>query len=481
MRRRYFIWFSLVWHAAAAATLNEDFLRQQVSEAAPRILKLALDEDTSGLNTSEFKDRFSAVVFGEANYRVTNEEAFIEFQPIISPQSSFAVGAKKQFQKGISAEISTGITNLNFDINGQQRSPSISTSQLKLAVDLWKNFLGRKDNFERESLFAYWEKNKVLAEIGRHAFWLDLRSIYWNLVMISNQLAITQKMAELAEKQERRAYERYRSSVADMAELSFYRSQNSIRAEQMLKLNFQKQQELRRLQEMLPHLSVDTFEIEPVENERIKSEILACIDVIEKKPDLPLDYTLYDEVIQSSKIMMRQQLSSAALYNNVDINFQSAFFTTAVDPSALGAWEESFFEKRQGFDLMLNVDIPLSLKNTQRQKLSVERKRFDAEQKQTIATIESQHHFVLKSIPMLTAATQQQKVTIKNLLVRNRDIEQKYAQGRISLSDLMADQDRLLEAEFALLSSQNLIVQTLLSYFSYFSKTPCPFNTAAEG
>ena len=55
-------------------------------------------------------------------------------------------------------------------------------------------------------------------------------------------------------------------------------------------------------------------------------------------------------------------------------------------------------------------------------------------------------------------------------------MRKKYNQGRISLSELIQDEDSLFESELMVARTKYNIINLLLDYLSIFNKTECDFN-----
>ena len=463
-------------HAKEQVNVTEAQLWQFVSNKSPNVLDLRNVTERSKLAQREFQETFNMSAFASALYLRTNEEAFISFQPVISPQSIFEVGLRKNFNKGISSEAALGFDNREFDLNGTRDNPSISTARIRLSMDLWSNFLGSLDSLEQQALQAQYNQSKLSEKLGKHSFWIDLRSRFWNIVKLDEQIAIASKMNELAAKQEKNAQRRYRDAIADLAEVSFYKSQSASRSNQVLNLKFQREQELRGLRKVLPELNNKNLNFSAPAPELSRQQVLHCISVIEANKNLPIQSTYYDELIAEINRFHDARSEEMKRYNDPNLNLNTELFARAVDPSAVDALGEALSEKRQGFQVALALTVPFGKGDTARQKVELE-KNLARQQVITLnQNLTSNFEFLKNSIPLLLSSIKNQKSNIESLNVRMKEIKRKYNQGRISISDFISDQDRLLEAELSLKESQNLVIQTLLQYLAIFSQTPCEFN-----
>lgn len=473
---RIYLILVLITCSAHSEVLSESYLKKRVDEKAPEILGQQIRAQEADNALTRFSDQFRPELYADFSYRRTKEEAFIEFQPIISPRTRAELGLRKNLNRGMSLEGSLVSDNLNFDLPDGRRSPAIGYAQLSLALDLWKNFLGKKDHYSQAALNEMYSKNQILAQIGKSNFWIQLRSLFWQIVMLEEQKQIAKRVLKLSERQEADAQNRFRNGISDQAELALYRSQSASRADEILNIKFRQEQLLRSLRSMLPEIEDQKFTIKAPDSNKVRAEVLSCIAQVQQQETPPKEYSFYDEVIEAAEKHYEAKISETKLYDDIDLRFTGSLFTQAVDSQFYGAFEEGFSQSRQGFEVRLQLEVPFSLKNTQKSILQVQRKQLMKEKLELNEKMNSNHYFILNSIELLLESTRNQKVKISNLRTRVKAVEKKYRQGRISLNDFISDQDRLLKAEFSLYESQNLVIQTLLEYFAFFSEFPCQFN-----
>ncbi len=83
----------------------------------------------------------------------------------------------------------------------------------------------------------------------------------------------------------------------------------------------------------------------------------------------------------------------------------------------------------------------------------------------------------MKSIKLLKEIINQQKLTSKSLEVATKSSRKKYSQARITVEQLITEQERFLQSKLDEIDSKLEIVTTLLNYFKVFTETPCEINT----
>jgi len=55
-------------------------------------------------------------------------------------------------------------------------------------------------------------------------------------------------------------------------------------------------------------------------------------------------------------------------------------------------------------------------------------------------------------------------------------MKKKYRQGRISVSELVNDQNSLFNSELSTINTELMVIEILLDYFAIFPETQCAFN-----
>src|SRR5690606_11404937 len=100
-------------------------------------------------------------------------------------------------------------------------------------------------------------------------------------------------------------------------------------------------------------------------------------------------------------------------------------------------------------------------------------KRLLASINSTDAQVVNTHQQLVKSIGLLTDVIESQKVSSEQLGKRLRLMKKKYEQARVSVNDLVNDQDALLNSELTTIDTQLQILNTLFDYLVVYTETPC--------
>ncbi len=461
---------------AQSLELTEKLLAKLAQEKTPTLMQLSLSQGKAENAKREYQDGFRPSLFSGMSYLKTNENPFITFQPVISPLTYFEVGVQKKFKRGIDSKVTLTTDRREFDLAGVPETRGITYAALELTIDLWKNFLGRSDQANLKSLEALWQQSKVQQQIGTHNFLIQLRQIFWNTMALEESIKISDKLYRTALRQEGDALQRYKSSVADKGELARYRAQTATRSSQVTALKYQKEQSLRQLKTLVGDLKQQELELPEVNLSRMIKNVTQCVLTINSYKKVPLENTLYDELNAEIDKYQQQQKTLAKTYSDVDVKLTAQGFTRAASGSVSDSFSDAFAENRQGFQVGLNVSVPLGHKKTERQKEQLADQEGLLRQQEISQQLAATHDFIRRSVNYLMKTIDDQKRSKSNLQIRIKDMRRKYKQGRVSVTDYINDQDALLKTELDLVQTKNSILQTLLNYFSFFGLTPCKFN-----
>jgi len=95
---------------------------------------------------------------------------------------------------------------------------------------------------------------------------------------------------------------------------------------------------------------------------------------------------------------------------------------------------------------------------------------------QSSSQLVSSHLQLAKSMQFIQEVIASQRLGTAALEKRLKVIREKYSQARISVNDLILDQDALLNSEFSTVDAQLQSINVMLDYLTVFTETPCDFN-----
>lgn len=473
--------------------LDELSLKNQISKDVPEIQKIESAFFSAAHNEFREKDILTPEVFAKYQDAKTNERAIISFMPVWSPVVQYEVGVRKNFSTGISASLSSAVDTRSASLNGLSGPTTydkVTTviHSLNVSIDMWKDLFGKLTSAKIESAELSKKSSELQKEIQKKAFYVALRRVYWSLVANNEKLKISKELLKTAQEQAIDAKKRQANNIADVGEVARYESQVYSRQSSILYLEYQKEAYLKQLRTLLPSLANKKIEFSDYNLDKTIFDVLKCTNLIASNNGVPLDYTSYDEIVNILKVVESKQHLIDQSYDNLDLKLNATYKLTGVGSDAITAssYEGSISKAnddisnndRSGFAIGAALTIPLGSNKTQAKdsKVIYNQMKLQAQRTELNSNLTNTHEQVLKSIDVLTKVVQVQKLNSQKLSIRLKDMQKKYNQARISVSDLIQDQDAKMNSDLAVIDTQLAAVNTLLDYFIVFSETPCGFN-----
>lgn len=474
-------------YAQDTFTLSEKTLGGLAQDKSPEWESIEAAFLASKAEAEQLHDRFRPELFGSAEYSETRERAIIEFQPIWSPVKTGQIGVRQAFRGGVSMSAATGLDQRSaMTPNGTFRDVSTSTVRFDLQVDLWKDLFGRLSKAQSNSATFNKERAELEREINRKAFAVSLRRTYWSLVANNEQIKIYEGLKSISGTQLTDARARLKAGVTDGGEVARYEAQVASRQGSALYYRYQREILLKQLKTLLPELQGKEITLAAYNVPDMIKNVLACTEVIASQKGVPLEFTRYDEVTKLLRRTQKEQSKLASSYDDVDLKFVGAVMTTGVGSedngdgltrgsygAAVDDWQD---HNRSGYSAGLQLVIPIGKGDTRKTQELLAKKRFDAQINQTDANLTNTHHQLVKVIALLTDVVRAQKENTEALERRLTVQNRKFREARVSVNDLILDQDALLNSNLTTVNTQLEIINTILDYLVVFTETPCEFN-----
>ena len=485
--------YSVSVQASDVIKLDENLLKQQITDDVPEIQKIQSAFYQSAFNDYSAQDKLAAQVYGGYQRITTNERAIISFMPVWSPVSQYEVGVRKNFRHGFQASLSASVDERSAQVSGfsgdtDYRDITTLNYTFNLSMDLWKDLFGKMTKANLESDQIRRKNSELQKQIQTQAFYVALRRVYWSLVANNEKLKVSRGLLKTAEQQASDARNRKANNIADTGEVARYESQVFARKGSILYLEFERESLLKQLRSLLPSLTSKNIELASYDLEASVNEVLACTQLISSNKDTPYEYTVYDEVLSLLKELEQNQQVLDDAYDKIDVKLSATLKQTGVGSEEVssGAFEGSIGRAqddisnndRSGFAAGVSVNIPLGnpQKRTSTALKLYNQKKLQAERKDVDNKLSNTHQQITRSVNILTQVIQTQKANSEKLGIRLKDMQRKYNQARISVNELIQDQDAKMNSDLAIIDTQLAAVNTLLDYLVVFTQTPCQFN-----
>lgn len=470
---------------AQAAVITEKSLMALINQDLPEMKKNQASQLQQEMTALSYNDQFAPELYAQGAYQKEKARPLIDFQPIYSPVKSGQVGIRKNFALGMSASVALGVDQrTGRSATFFQENATTTSAIAQLQIDLWKDFLGRSSKAQLEGLQYGAERAKIEQKIADSSYALNIRKIYWSLVANKLSSDITQGLLAQSQKQTAEAKKRQANYVGDRGEVARYEAQEATRKSTLLTLNYQREAIIKRLRSLLPSLGQEKIEIAPIDIDGTIKEVLSCTAQIASWANAPFEYTYYDEMLNYLKDEKAKKVQVAKAYSDIDLKLSMTAKSTGVDRGieSKGSFSNSYNDMkdhdRSGYKVALDLTIPLggAKANTEDVKKLLEEKRYEAQWQELEANLKAAHTQIKDSLDILEKVVHNQKESAKFLKIRLLSQQKKFSQARVSVVDLISDQDALLASELDVIASQLETVNTLLNYFMIYTETPCSFN-----
>ncbi len=480
----------LICTPVLAVEINESHLEEIAKKGAPKLDEIQSALLRAELTQGETNEKFAPELFGRGSYAETNERALIQFQPIFSPTKSGELGVRQAYKHGLKAQASLQTVQQSggSSFAGKFKDVTTTVASFTVQMDLWRDLLGRMSKASKENASLEAQRAKIENEIQVKTFSISLRRVYWSLVANQEALKISEKLLTTAKQQLAESKKRFQNSVAEADEVARYEAQVAAREGSIIYLKFQKESMIKQLKSLLPELNSQEVTIGNYDLPNTVNQVLACTTVIATQPSIPYQYTKYDEAVSLLRKVKSNQAEANSRYSDLDVQLFGTVKSTGVNSDTVatnkyrgsygGSIDDMTDTNRTGYEVGVQFTLPLgdTKATTQKTKELYDEKRLAASIDSTEAQVVNTHNQLVKSIGLLTDVVRAQKVNSAQLEKRLTILKKKYTQARISVDDLISNQDALLNSELTTIDTQLEILNTLFDYLVVYTDTPCPFN-----
>lgn len=475
----FFLTFMLLTLVAVQAQdsvrINEAYLYDLIKKNPPSTQTIEASFLGVDAGRAQANDVFSPTLSASANVLDSDEKALNSNFPITSKYKTFQVQVTQPLKYGVSLGVK-GFTEKSTDTflsNATTTGYGVS-----LSLDLYKDLFGRTSKANIDLAENASRRANLERKIQMAGFKNNVRRLYWSLVANQEALKITKTLLASSEKQLKDANKRYKSGVADKGELARYRSQISSRKASLISLRWEKSQLQQQLKLLLPELSESEIELAPYDIDSTISTVLACSGTIQKFNKAPMDFTHYDEVVD---FLNKEQQSKAKITNNydsVDLKLMGEYESTGKAFSHTDSFDDLKDDGRGAVSVGLQLSVPLGSgkRDTREIQQKIDERIYSAQKRESLGRVNSYHTQTIKSVDLLNEIVYNQKQNTKHLSDSLKVSKRKFRQARITVQQLVQEQDAYLQSNLDEISTKLAVIGLLLDYFNVFTDTPCEFN-----
>ena len=462
--------------AQETVILTESSLSGYISESPPTVQEIEASFLISKQAKLSIEDGVSYELEGSGQIYESKESLLSNFDGGVTKSStSYSLGVNKPTLYGINIGAKLFSSKMS---NAFITDASTTGASLSLSMDLFKNFLGRQSKNSQEKSSLAHERAKFEKQIGIKNFESNLRKLYWALVANNERKRLLTSIVELSKKQYQQAVRRKKSRVADSGEVARYRSQWTTRTAILLALTYQKNEILKQLKHLIPDLNGKNVEIGPYNVEKTIIKVLACSAQINTYAKAPFEFTPYDEMIdylQKEETIEKKIINT---YDDPSISLTGEYSSVGRDfgfENSLSDFTDNG-KARTSIGLQFSIPLGSSKKRTKDIQQEILKRRNLALTSGNLAKIKAFHSETSSMITILQQVVRNQKETNKFLTISLAVNRKKFAQARISVQELISEQDAQLQSKLNEIDTNLIIMNTLLEYFSIYTDFPCDLN-----
>ena len=469
------LWPCFLSRTALGISLDESYFRKLDYNKLPLVKKAMVLNENLELKHNLFKEQFASSIILKSKYQEDKSRQLNRFVPVTSPLKFSNLSFSKGTRYGVSG--SAGVFLEQFTNNFLRRSTTLG-GEINLSIDLYKDLIGRTTrkklvNSEDEKTISSFQKS-----INIHHVKIKLLKLYWNLVANEEAMRINKLLIEQAKKRVRITARKLDNSIADAGTLARVRSIYAGRKSSLDSLKYNKSSLLKSLREILPLSSDDEFILGQYDIERTIKELFICTELLEKYPQAPLKFSHIDEIASIRNQISRREEYIANVRKDIDIKLLMNAKVVGRDFS-ISEGSENLAESPQniyGIELQLRAPLGNHLEKTSDSLKRISKYRREIAHNEASAKLTSYHVEMLKSIGILKNARKNQIENNTMLRESLRATQRKFSQARISIEQLVSEEDAYFSSELDNIQTNLNIIHTLYDYFLVFTNAKCSLN-----
>ncbi len=465
--------------SAETVNLTEKGVVHKGLKSSPVIKGIQAQNASADLERHQLEAGFEARANAHYNYSESREDGLATFIPVFSPQRNVGVGLSKKLPVGMNVAVEAFGEQINAPAQGINNATRAGT-RVSLEVDLLKNFWGRVDRYHRASKSQSMKRAAIQAELDSKEFEMDLRKLYWSMVANKLSLQLSEQLVETARQQLSDAKKRARAGAADSGDVARSQAQIQSRSSSVYLFQYEKEQLEFQLKQLVPWFSGRMVSVNPSPDDidNAVRGVLSCVQSITADKKAHSEYSDYFKVLELTKEVYSHERQQAEATGDWDLKLTSSVQWSGVDQGFSDAIHEYSDNSKDGYSVGLALSIPLEGSVAQ---VEVAHKRVvENNYSSQIQTLEQQiyetHIQVSKSLLLLQEAAGAIKNNVDSLQKSLKSSRKKYKQARISINELVGEQDQLFSSQLNEISTKLAVIHALYDYFKVFNNHPCKLN-----
>ncbi|MCE3010549.1 MAG: TolC family protein [Proteobacteria bacterium] len=438
---------------------------------------LLAQKSAADLSSNLLDESFSARLEGQVNYAHSGEKPTNAFQPVISPAEDWTLSVEKRLRRGVGLSAGVFGSKTSASDNSFTEATQVG-ARAQVSLDLWKNFLGRIDQNQTLSQESQKKRAELEYQVNLRKSELEMRKVFWSLVAVDQSIDLSKQLLASANEQLQDAMKRQSAGVADRGEVARYRSQVDSRNSSLLLFQYERALFLQAFEKSWKDFQSAGWTVDLKESDTQLPRVQQCIAAISSHAGTPLEGSSFDEMVQLMNDELSAELKIAETHSDLDVQLLAQAQTSGVSDSYSKARRDLSEENRAGYGVGLLVTVPLgsSSKESEKSLLAVKKNSLQAQKSSLQKELDSTHSTMVKALELLSLGLKNQIQNSQNLRVNYQEVQRKFQQGRIPVSNVIFEQDALFQSQLQEISFKKQLAHAVLDYFQVFDQFKCSWN-----
>ncbi len=467
--------------------LEEENLKTLIKNNNPNIEKINSIHQQNIINEKIFNESYNYNLYTDLNYNKVKDDEKFWTNSRKEKQFYFEGGINKNFINGINAKIFLSNDNTDNWVKGFIPSENYKLNRpalnINFSFDLWKNFLGYHDTAKKLSLELTKRQSLIKTKIEKNSFYYSLRQLYWNLVFKNKELQIYEKMIKQAEKNLNNVNTKYKAYAVDKGDVAKAKANLASKKANYDKIKKQLEEIKQQIKYYIPELTKKDIVLN--KNLNIKETVNSvknCNSLIYNYNENWKEFTSYWDYINFMDKIFKVDLRTYERNSDIDIKLNLGASFRGIDNKFNNSYKDLKNFDRNDYTIGLNINKALggNSKNLKLEEIKLLKMKYNINKKETIANLESFYYSydnimenMFKHLENLNSYEKEIKISVESS-------RKKYIQGRLSLNDLIQDENSLIEANMQIIALESNIISLTLQYLNVFDKINCDFNNKLE-
>ena len=305
-----------------------------------------------------------------------------------------------------------------------------------------------------------------------------MRGIYWKMILKTKELDFYKIMIEQSKKNLNNIQKRYKNHIADAGDLARAKANVKLRKTQYKNIEIELENLKKSLKYYIPELMDKNIIINNFDLTEIFASIMLCNTKIYNNTDKYINLTSYNKYIKLMDKIIDGELKILSRENDFDVKLDLSANFRGIDENLSDSYNDFTNLERNEYSigLKINKNIGNNGDDLKLEKIKLAKMNYNYNKQNTLANIDSFYGSYENIMKNMFASLNNLHLYKENMETRLNSSKTKYNQGRLSLNDLIQDEDNLISANIQLIEMESVIIDTILQYLSVFDKTSCDFN-----